>query len=123
MVQAQFGDYLVVEFDTPHVLFRVPPLTLQPLVENSIKYGMDVDSEEPLRVLVKTERTKTGSLVIVKDNGPGFSSADNGEPHVALNNIRERLSAFGATITVASNENRGTIVTIFIPDGTIKTEN
>ena len=116
VVQAQCADNLIVTFDTPHTLFRLPPLTLQPLVENAVKYGLDPDATEPLRVSVKTEKTVDGSVITVEDNGPGFSDKDNGEPHLALNNIRERLSAIGATLTISPRENGGTIVRIFIPN-------
>nr|MCR5844063.1 histidine kinase [Oscillospiraceae bacterium] len=37
--QALYEDSLMVEYDTPHTLFHVPPLTLQPIVENSVKHG------------------------------------------------------------------------------------
>ena len=30
---------MFVEYDTPHTFFRVPPLTLQPIVENAVKDG------------------------------------------------------------------------------------
>ena len=116
VVQAQFEDNLLVEFDTPHTSFRLPPLTLQPLVENAVKYGLDVDASEPLRVYVKTEKSKDGSLVTVADSGPGFSRDDNGEPHIALSNIRERLSAIGGTLTISPGENGGTLIRIFIPN-------
>lgn len=116
VVQAQFEDNLSVEFDTPHTTFRLPPLTLQPLVENAVKYGLDVDASEPLRVYVKTEETKDGSVVTVADSGPGFSRDDNGEPHIALSNIRERLSAIGGTLSISPGENGGTLIRIFIPN-------
>ena len=116
VVQAQCADNLIVTFDTPHTLFRLPPLTLQPLVENAVKYGLDPDATEPLRVSVKTEKTVDGSVITVEDNGPGFSDKDNGEPHLALNNIRERLSAIGATLTISQRPTGGTIVRIFIPN-------
>ena len=116
VVKAQYEDNLKVEFDTPHTQFRVPPLTLQPLVENSVKYGLNIDSTEPLRVSVKTEKVDNGSVIIVSDTGPGISNKDNGEPHIALNNIRERLSAIKGTLTISPNENGGTIVRIYIPD-------
>lgn len=116
VVKAQFEDNLIVTFDTPHTSFKLPPLTLQPLVENAVKYGMDLDSSEPLLVSIKTEKTDEGSIVIVKDTGPGIKETDNNEPHIALNNIRERLVAIGATIKISSNDNTGTIVTIFIPN-------
>ncbi|WP_294492173.1 sensor histidine kinase, partial [uncultured Ruminococcus sp.] len=49
--QAQFEDRLFVSFDTKHTMFRVPPLTLQPLVENAVKHGMDPDGD-PLSISV-----------------------------------------------------------------------
>lgn len=116
VVKAQFEDNLIVEFDTPHTLFRIPPLTLQPLVENSVKYGLNIDSIEPLRVSIKTEKVEKGSVIIISDTGPGISDKDNGEPHIALNNIRERLSAINGTLTISPNEKEGTIVSIYIPD-------
>ncbi|MBE6141402.1 MAG: hypothetical protein E7175_00940 [Erysipelotrichaceae bacterium] len=116
VVQAQYEDNLLVEFDTPHTQFRVPPLTLQPLVENSVKYGLNIDSTEPLRVSVRTEKVDNGSVIIVSDTGHGIANKDNGEPHIALNNIRERLSAIKGTLTISPNENGGTIVNIYIPD-------
>ncbi len=115
VVKAQFEDSLSVEFDTPHTSFRLPPLTLQPLVENAVKYGLDADAKEPLRVYVKTEETEEGSLLSVMDSGPGFSKDDNGEPHIALNNIRERLSAIGGTLTILDGENGGTLIRVFVP--------
>ena len=114
VVKAQFEDNLIVEFDTPHVSFRVPPLTLQPLVENSVKYGLNTDSNEPLYISVRTEKTEKGSIIIVADTGPGFSNDDNGEPHLALNNIRERLALINATLTISPNENKGTVIQVFI---------
>ena len=116
VVKAQFEDNLVVTFDTPHTSFRLPPLTLQPLVENAVKYGMDSDAPEALSVSIKTEKTNTGNILVVEDNGPGISQDDNNEPHIALKNIRERLSAIGATLAISSHENGGTIINIFIPD-------
>ena len=117
VVKAQFEDNLSVVFDTPHTSFRLPPLTLQPLVENAVKYGMNIDSTEPLRVNVKTEKVEKGSLITVSDNGPGISNDDNGEPHIALNNMRERLSLIKGALTISSNEFGGTTVQILIPDG------
>jgi len=117
VVKAQFEDNLSVEFDTPHTSFRLPPLTLQPLVENAIKHGMNIDSTEPLLVYIKTEKVEKGSFITVSDNGPGISSVDNGEPHIALNNIRERLSLMSGTLAIYSNENRGITIQIYIPYG------
>ena len=66
--QALYDENLFVEYDTPHTAFRVPPLTLQPIVENAVKHGLDPDSE-PLFISVQTRKTDSGSEIIVSDNG------------------------------------------------------
>ncbi|MBR2100563.1 MAG: sensor histidine kinase, partial [Eubacterium sp.] len=113
--QTRFEDNLFVEFDTPHTRFRVPPLTLQPIVENAIKHGLDPELS-PLHITVKTRQTKNGSEITVADTGPGFGENDNNEPHIALANIQERLQMMcGGTLTISPRENGGTIVTVFVP--------
>ena len=114
--QAQFEDHLLVDYDTPHTQFRVPPLTLQPIVENCVKHGMDPDSE-PLHVWIRTRETDSGSQVVVEDNGPGFAPADDDEePHTALANIQQRLDLMCAgQLTIAPREGGGTVVQVTIP--------
>ena len=113
--QTRFEDNLFVEFDTPHTRFRIPPLTLQPIVENAIKHGLDPELS-PLHIAVKTRQTKNGSEITVADTGPGFRDGDSDSPHVALANIKERLQMMcGGTLTISPRENGKTIVTVFVP--------
>ena len=112
--QAQHEDNLFVEFDTPHTNFRVPPLTLQPLVENAIKHGMSPDGD-PLHIYVKTRQTNSGSEIIVENDGPPFNPANDNEPHIALSNIRERLEMMcGGKLEILPREN-GTTVILTVP--------
>ncbi|MBQ9250121.1 MAG: histidine kinase [Oscillospiraceae bacterium] len=114
--QVRFEGLLFVEFDTPHTAFRIPPLTLQPIVENAVKHGIDPDLD-PLHILVYTRETASGSLVVVEDTGSGFVSADDGEPHIALANIRSRLEMMcRGTLTITPREGGGTIVTVTVPE-------
>ena len=113
--QARFQGRLFVEFDTPDAFFRIPALTLQPIVENAIKHGMDPDAD-PLYVTVTTENTDRGVLITVEDTGPGYAPTDEDAPHFALNNIRERLKTMcGGTLEIEPREAGGTKVTVFIP--------
>ena len=118
--KTRFEGNLFVDFDIAHDAFRVPPLTLQPIVENSVKYGVDPELA-PLHIFISTKETASGSEITVSDTGPGFSESrenpDNDrEPHIALNNIRERLSILcDGTLTISPREGGGTVVTIFIP--------
>ena len=113
--QAQHEDNLFTNFDTPHTLFRVPPLTLQPLVENAVKHGMKLEGA-PLHIYVKTRKTNSGSEIVVENDGPDFNPADDNEPHIALNNIRQRLEMMcKGTLTISPRDGGGTVVTVFIP--------
>lgn len=113
--QAQFEDNLFVDFDTPHTLFKLPPLTLQPIVENAVKHGM-ISSNKPIHITIKTRKTDTVSEILVEDDGPGYKKTDNNEPHIALNNLYQRLEMMcNGTIEISSNEMGGTSVKIIIP--------
>ncbi|MBR5912855.1 MAG: histidine kinase [Selenomonadaceae bacterium] len=114
--QVQFEDNLFVEYDTPHKNFRLPPLTLQPIVENAVKHGMDPENA-PLRIKIKTRETNSGNEIIVEDNGSGFSSDDyDYKPHTALANIRQRLEIMcGGKIIINPRKGGGTVVTVIIP--------
>ena len=135
--QVQFEDGLSVGYDTPHTNFRVPPLTLQPIVENAVKHGMDPE-HAPLRITIRTREANAGNEIIVEDNGqgwpgagagagraafapangPGFAPDGNksGEPHIALANIRQRLSMMcDGKLTIRPREGGGTVATVTIP--------
>ena len=115
MEQAQYSKSLIVDYDTPHTFFRVPPLTLQPIVENAVKHGINPYSG-PLRISIRTRRTDAGTEIIVEDTGPGFDPTDESKPHAALKNIQQRLKMMcGGTLEITSREAGGTRVTIRVP--------
>ena len=113
--QAQFEEMLVVEYDTLFTQFRLPPLTLQPIVENAVKHGMDPYAGA-LHVSVRTRHTDSGAEIIVEDNGPGFDPHDESKPQPTLTNIRQRLTMMcGGTLEITARETGGTRVTIRVP--------
>ena len=113
--QARFQDRLLVEFEMDFTDFHVPPLTLQPIVENAVKHGLDPDLE-PLFISVSSRQQDGYAEIIVDDSGPGFQPADNDEPHIALANIRERLKMMcNGDLMISSRDCGGTVVTIRIP--------
>ena len=117
--QAQYEDSLFVDYDIQHKYFRVPPLTLQPIVENAIKHGRDPYAG-PFRISIRTRKTDSGSEIVVADNGRGFDPADDSEPHIALKNIQERLEMMcNGEMTITPNDGGGTVVTVIIPDSNV----
>ena len=114
--QALHDDMLIVDWNTAFTRFRLPPLTLQPIVENAVKHGMDPDAD-PLHISIRTRRTEAGAEVIVEDTGPGFDPSDESKPHTTLDNIRQKLEMMcGGSLTITPREGGGTVVTITIPD-------
>ena len=113
--QADHEELLLVEYDTPFLNFRLPPLTLQPIVENAVKHGLSSYSG-PLRISIRTRRTEAGAEVTVEDTGSGFDLSDESKPHTTLNNIRQRLEMMcGGSITITPRDGGGTVVTVTIP--------
>ena len=116
--QALYKNTLLVDYDTPHTFFRIPPLTLQPIVENAVKHGRD-PYIGPLRISILTKKTDSGSEIIVEDSGRGFDPAVAAEPGIALENIRQRLEMMCCgSMTIRPREGGGTVVTVMIPDST-----
>ena len=116
--QAQSAAMLLVDYDTPFTSFRLPPLTLQPIVENSVKHGMNPYSG-PLHISIRTRHTDTDIIIIVEDNGPGFDPSDETKPHTTLTNIKQRLEMMcGGSLTIQPRDGSGTVVTVTISDST-----
>ena len=116
---ALYLDALSVEYQTEVTQFRLPPLTLQPIVENSVKHGI-AKTHDPEHICIRSRRTEGGFEVCVEDDGPGFSALSagtgDGEGHVGLQNVRERLALLcGGTLTVTPRAGGGTAVTVFVP--------
>ena len=113
--QAQHEDMLYVDYDTPHVDFNVPALTLQPLVENAVKHSLDPNGE-PLHIYVKTRLTDEGSEIVVENTGLDYQPSNDNEPHTALANIRQRLEMMcRGKLEIAPREGGGTVVNVVIP--------
>ena len=116
-----YEENLQVVYDTPHTAFRLPALTLQPIVENAVKHNSAASrqSEEhpPIRITIRTRETDDFHELTVEDNGGGFvpGAADDGAPHTGLQNVRERLELMcGGTLEIVSTS-EGSVVTVRIP--------
>lgn len=115
VAKARYEDQLYVEFDTPFTAFRLPPLTLQPLVENAVKHGLSPELD-PLYLSVRTCEVGDWVEVIVEDTGPGYSPMKDETPHIALASTRERLRVMcGGNLTIGNRKAGGTIAKLIIP--------
>jgi LytS/YehU family sensor histidine kinase len=91
--QLRFGPRLRVTFDIEDKLrdLSLPPLILQPIVENSVKYAV-APREQGGEILIRGRDNGDRCLVEVIDDGPGFDGKTKGSGY-ALESIRQRLAA------------------------------
>ena len=124
----RFGDDLTIEYDIKVTDFKLPSLSIQPLMENAVKHGVGA-SENGGTVKLSTGETDTDYVITVSDSGVGYnphfknkSSNDRdgrqsaNKTHVGLNNVRERLSMMcGGKVDIYTTDGEGTRVVVRIP--------
>ena len=115
----RYGERLRVDYDLQYTSFELPALTLQPIVENAVKYGVG-KGQRMEHIFIRTHYENGSAVIIVEDNGPGFDqNAVNEDVHIGIENVRERLRMLcDGFLTIRSSAGMGTEVVIVIPDGT-----
>ena len=108
------GGELSLLLDLNHTDFSVPVLSLQPLVENSIRHG-GLRERQGGFVQLSSDKNDDCITVAVCDNGAGFDVNAVSEG-VGLGNTRKRFELLNAEMQIESGEG-GTRVTIKIPLG------
>ena len=103
--------------------FRLPPLLLQPIVENAICHGLLKKKPKGGTVTLRTMRADGFVRIEVEDDGVGFDpgslqGGNPGEAHsVALSNVRFRLEQMvGGRMDIQSSPGKGTLVALIIPE-------
>lgn len=120
LMSVRMGERLKYTLALPSELAgaAVPPMLLQPLVENAIAHGLEPKLEGG-HIAVSARRDGASLVLAVADDGLG-PDAQAGKPgtSVGLSNTRERLAAlFGerASLTLAAAPGGGAIATITLP--------
>ena len=119
--QVRYEDALRVVYDIRCTDFKLPTLTLQPIVENAVRHGARERRKSTGTVSVSTCEYSDRYEIVVADDGPGFDPAaprlpDDGREHIGLSNVRGRLEQIsGGSLSIRSAPGEGTAVTISIP--------
>ena len=121
LMQVRMGERLQVRFELPADLAQVPvpPLLLQPLVENSIRHALEPRVEGG-RIEVRALRDAGGLLLQVRDTGAGLASAATGGTRFGLQLVQERLAALygpaaSLALAPADDSEGGMIASVRIP--------
>lgn len=103
--QARFGERISVEYNIDESLTcNIPALSIQPLIENSIKHGMNVNTQaeinRKIKIKISIQKKDSDTVeVIVEDDGVGISSMvinnlyldKMNEKNIGLSNVHNRL--------------------------------
>ena len=112
----RFPD-MTFSFEMNSVDFRLPALTIQPIVENAIKHGL-MKLPRGGTIHVVAYETDTDYCISVVDDGVGFDTGVliDERKHVGLRNIRERLKVMvNGKLEIESTVGVGTKVLVTIP--------
>jgi hypothetical protein len=121
LIKIRMAERLEFEIDiAPTLVTRaLPPMLLQPLVENAIKHALE-PKEEGGKVRIRGEsiHLKNQIRFTIEDNGLGFgANPDSSGTGVGLANLRERLQVLydGAATMDVIDANPGTRVVLTLP--------
>ena len=111
----RFNERVNVVYDIETKNFFVPPLSIQPIVENAIKHGI-LKKIEGGTVTLKTRESSDAYVVEVVDDGVGFRMEDvnlDENKHFGINNIKYRIEKTGGgEMTIWSEPDKGTRVKV-----------
>ena len=126
--QARYPGLFQFELDTDDLIgSSIPPLVIQPLVENAIRHGA-IHTLKPCLIKVRVANDKDGITITISDTGSGIEpdklaqlrsqpvGADSANGGVGLPNIMKRVRQIAdASFDIDSEGGVGTSVTIRIP--------
>ncbi|MCS7462393.1 ATP-binding protein [Paenibacillus doosanensis] len=124
--RTRFKDRLRIEYDIAVEMYGVsiPPLLIQPLVENAIRHGIGGRTEGGT-VKIKANRTDAHYCIQIEDDGVGIGEdrlsclldpSSEASQGVGLKNIMKRLKyEYHSELRVDSSPGNGTKVTVLIP--------
>ncbi|MDF2718522.1 MAG: response regulator, partial [Paenibacillus sp.] len=128
--RARFGDRLRIRYESDAGAdCLLPPMTIQPLVENAVRHGI-TKKEEGGTVTVTIRAEAEFIVIIVEDDGVGMTAAADdlltkdreGNGGVGLRNIHQRLlRMYGSGLDIGRSHGGGTKVSLRIPLG-VRTE-
>ncbi len=117
--EVRFPD-IKVEYDLKATEFNIPPLTIQPIVENAIKHGICKTEDGIGTIQISTYENEDNYFVKITDNGVGFDTTkprkNDGRTHIGIDNANKRLELIcNGKLDITSEIGVGTQALITIP--------
>lgn len=120
--KTRFGDKLNIECDIQTYNFSVPILSIQSIVENSVKHGI-MKRETGGTVYISVSEINDRIIIVVKDDGIGFdisvlSSKSTEVSNKSIAHIKKCIEKMcNGKVLTESSPGKGTTTTIIIPKG------
>lgn len=113
----RMGERLHVTIHTETGLddFAIPPMLLQPIVENSIRHGLEPKAQGG-EIVVRTYRHNNHIMIEVSDTGLGLTCTE--QQGIGLANVKERLILFfgeDASMRLEENQPSGLRIILEMP--------
>ncbi len=110
---------LETEFNIKYDQFLIPILSIQPLVENAVKYGIGKNGNKGT-ITISTYKVDDYYVVEVSDDGAGFDvnnyKGDTSRSHLGIDSCRDRiLTQAKGRFEIESKIGVGTVIKVFIP--------
>ena len=118
--QMRMCENLSIVYDIQEKDFLIPPLTIQPLVENAVKHGI-LNQAGGGTILIHSRRENRKIIISVEDNGIGFDvqkpcGVFEKQDHIGLKNVQNRVEKMlSGTLRIQSEAYRGTTVILEFP--------
>lgn len=115
--QLRFESRIKVTFQLCESLekFFIPPMLLQPLVENAIKHGLSPKIEGG-NLLIKVSKLDQELEFIISDTGVGFTKNNKENNGVGLANVRQQLlMRYAREMQISSDSKTGTTIKFSLP--------
>lgn len=115
----RFQDRLKVDYRIAVTDFCIPPLTLQPLVENAVRHGI-FHKKDGGHIMISTMETEEYALLTVKDDGIGMEQSKEylefeEHAHIGISNVRSRIETMVGGAMEINSSDKGTTITMRIP--------
>ncbi len=111
----RFENRIVFSIESDYEDVMLPPLTLQPLVENAVNHGLR-NRRYRGEISIETHHIYDMVEIVVRDNGIGFDIAHLEKVQgVGLRNLEKRILAMGGCMVIKSELEKGTEVRISVP--------
>lgn len=115
----QFADRLSVIENYQAIDFKVPPLTIENLVENAVRHGIAMRPEGGT-IYIASEETEDGYEIIVEDDGVGFDISKAIEKCLEkkqsdILKVKEQIEMIGGKLEIKSKLKEGTTAKVFVP--------